>query len=135
MKKYILILFFTSFCYCQSEQDKIDKAAADRASGSGDNRTCQQGLQEAENDFSKGIYNSYSYGFAVERKGDNGFNSFYKEYLREKYLINIQNKGCVSSEYSKCYSTAMKKLIFEKFGSDIYSKSRNEAIELFSKKE
>jgi hypothetical protein len=150
MKKYILILFFSSFCYSQSEEvqtkeaqtkeakykkDKIAKDSADRAFGFGDDLTCEIGLKEAENDFNKGIYNSYSYGFLVEKRGDNGFDSFYKEYVLKTYSINIANKGCVVSEYSKCYSSAMQKLIYKKFGSDIYSKSRNEALELFSKKE
>ncbi|MNL53359.1 hypothetical protein D3C87_1766000 [compost metagenome] len=73
----------------------------------------------------------------MERKeeGGEGFNKFYKEYLYKKYSINIENKGCVITDYSKCYSETMKKLISQKFGSDIYSKSRKEALVLFSKKE
>ncbi len=139
MGKYIVIgiLCFSSFCYSQTEDNKAGKAAADAEMSIGEGFTCEKGLKDAENDFNKGIYNSYSYGFAVEReeKEGKGFNEFYKKYISEKYLINIEHKGCVTTEYSKCYSKVMEKLIYKKFGSDVYSKSRIEAVELFSKKE
>lgn len=138
MRKYIVIgmLCLSSFCYSQTEDMKAAKAAADAEMGMGEGFTCEKGLKDAESDFNNGKYNSYSYGFAVERKEKEGegFNEFYKKYIREKYLINIEHKGCVTTEYSKCYSKVMEKLIYKKFGSDIYSKSRIEAVELFSKK-
>jgi len=138
MKKYIVtgILCLSSFCYSQSVDDIALKAAKAEADGWPE-YTCKKGVKDAESDSKKGIYNSYSFGFRAERIGPEGrgFDIFYEEYVLKTYSINIKRKGCVATEYWECYADAMKKNIFEKFGSDIFTKAREEALKLFSKKE
>lgn len=61
-------------------------------------------------------------------------NKFVREYREKKYGIIIGNGGCVTSDYSECYSKEIEKIIKEKFGADIFERSRKEAEELYSKK-
>lgn len=101
------------------------------------NFDCESGLKEAKQDIEKGIYNSYSYGLLITlhpRKVEEGFDEFYKNYMREKYSINIQHRGCVVTDRSSCYSQTMNQFIDEKFGSDIFKRGRKEAFRLFKKK-
>ena len=52
---------------------------------------------------------------------------------RVKYRIDTKNAGCVITEYSECYSKTMNDLVLDKFGKDIFEKSRKEAEKLFKK--
>jgi len=100
-------------------------------------RTCDKGLKSAKMDFANGIYNSFSYGLLVtiEPKGSKvGFDDFYKKYMMEKYSINIEHQGCAVNNESICYSNEMKKLITQKFGKNIFKRSRKKAIKLFNRK-
>jgi hypothetical protein len=100
-------------------------------------RTCETGLKAAKEDFAIGIYNSYSYGLliTIEPKGSKvGFDDFYKKYMKEKYAINIEHRGCVINDDSFCYSEEMEKLIAQKFGKNIFKRGKKEARKLFSRK-
>ncbi len=98
--------------------------------------TCKKGIEDAKSDFEKNIYNSYSLGLTVEiyKKGEEGFSEFYKKYMLENYSIKIENKGCVITPYKECYSETANRLIVEKFGRDIYVRTRKEAKKIFLKK-
>lgn len=134
MKKelIILILCFSSFCYSQNEEKKADNKTLITIE-----LTCEKGLEEANTDFAKGIYNSYSYGWAAEIDSEDakGFYEFYKEYVRKKYSINIEHKGCIKSDYSECYSKTMNELIFKKFSKNVFENAKKEALVLFEQKQ
>ena len=133
MKKelIVVILCFSSFCYSQTESRK---AVNDTLVWT--NMTCEKGSEEAEIDFEKGTYNSYFYGINAEiyPKAEEGFNEFYIEYVRKKYSISIEHRGCIVTDYSECYSKAMNKLIYKKFGINIFEKARKKALKLFNRK-
>lgn len=93
---------------------------------------CEKGTKDAKNDFKKGEYNYYSYGLIIQT--DFEFDNFLEQYLKNKYGINTKNAGCVITGHSKCYSEVMRELIYQKFGSDIFEKSRKEAQELYNLK-
>ena len=59
---------------------------------------------------------------------------YYENYILEKYHIKFVKKGCVITNSIKCYKETMKKLVCEKFGADIFEKSRIEARKEFEKK-
>ena len=91
---------------------------------------CEKGIKDAKNDFKNGKYNCYSYGLVALNDPD--FNDYLQEYRKNKYGIISKNAGCVRTEHSDCYSKVMTELVYEKFGSDIFEKSRKEAEELYN---
>ncbi len=93
---------------------------------------CEKGTEDAKKDFKNGKYNCYSYGLLLQL--DSEFDDFLEEYRKNKYGINSKNAGCVITEHSECYSKLMRELVYKKFGSDIFEKSRKEAKELYKKK-
>jgi len=93
---------------------------------------CEKGIEDARNDFKNGNYNCFSYGLIAQNDSD--FDSYLEDYRKNEYGIIARNAGCVISEHSKCYSEVMTELVYEKFGSDIFEKSRKEAKELYNKK-
>ncbi|MDQ8011599.1 MAG: hypothetical protein REI96_04065 [Flavobacterium nitrogenifigens] len=127
MKKlFCLLLTFTlGFIYSQ-EKNKTEKDSIVWVK-----MTCEKGIDQAKVDAEKGIYKCLSYGLIFDQNPK--LNKFVKEYREKKYGIVIGNGGCVTSDYSECYSKTMKKIILEKFGADIFEKSRKEAEELYAK--
>lgn len=89
------------------------------------NGSCVDGIQEAIADANKGKYKLLSYGYPMYEDWD--FESFYEFYVEEKYGIIIGNGGCVVFENTQCYNDTMAKIIFHKFGDDIFEKARAEA--------
>lgn len=134
MKKALIIgiLYFSSFCYSQTESRKTVNDTLIWTE-----TTCEKGTEKANEDFEKGIYNKYFYGLMAEitPKAEEGFSDFYKEYVRKKYLINIESKGCIVSDYSECYTDVMDKLILVKFGKDVFKNARKEALKLFAQRQ
>ncbi|MBK7214476.1 MAG: hypothetical protein IPH88_14475 [Bacteroidales bacterium] len=128
MKFFLLtsLLFIFHFSYSQENLTVNDSISWD---------SCEEGILDAKSDFNNGIYNASSYGFVAEitPKIEVGFNEFCKEYMLKKYSINIESKGCIISKYSECYTKTAQNLIFQKFGKDIFEKSRKEAMVLFRK--
>ncbi|PTX63619.1 hypothetical protein C8N46_101220 [Kordia periserrulae] len=94
--------------------------------------SCESGKKQAALDFKNGEYNCFSYG--LMRKEDFDFERFYSAYLHKKYKIVNRNMGCVVTDYDMCYSDIMTKLVKEKFGKDIFKKSREEAKKVYKKK-
>lgn len=133
MKKRIaiIILLFSSFVFSQIENKMITK---DTLVWKTIHYSCEQGTKDAETDFSNGIYNSYSYGWApvISTTDNEEFSKFYVNYVREKYAINIEHKGCIVTQQSECYSKTMEKLISKKFGKNIYKRAHKEAEKLFA---
>lgn len=121
-----LFLLFFSLVFSQNENSKTNDSIVWRK------LTCESGVEQAKNDFNKGIYNCFSYGFIAETNYE--LSSFIRKYRKTKYGIDTKNAGCVITEYSECYSRTMNDLVLKKFGKDIFEKSRKEAEELFKKK-
>ncbi|MBE8726461.1 hypothetical protein [Flavobacterium hungaricum] len=95
-------------------------------------QSCEKGIEDAKIDAQKGIYKCLSYGLVFDKNPE--LNKFVKEYREKKYGIIVGNGGCVITNYSECYSKTIKEIILEKFGTNIFDKSRKEAEELFAKK-
>lgn len=94
-------------------------------------KNCEEGIIEANTDFQNELYSSISYGLIIQN--DSEFNEFVANYRKEKYGIITKMGGCVITPYTKCYSEKMHELILEKFGKDIFERSRKEANKLYSK--
>ncbi|WP_300565108.1 hypothetical protein [Flavobacterium sp.] len=135
MKLLLTIGFLSSFLFGFSQENQQENLKVNDSIFWGET-TCKKGIEIAKKDFENGVYNAYSYGFmaTITPKSEIGFDDFYKDYLRKKYSINLEHKGCVVTDYSDCYSDTMKKLIFKKFGTDIFERSRREAKKVFLKK-
>ena len=92
--------------------------------------SCETGTKEAKADFKNGKYNCYSYGMVFY--SDYKFSKFFEHYLKKTYKINTDNKGCVITERSKCYSKTMTALVKEQFGNDIFIRTKKEAEKLYA---
>lgn len=129
MKNILILIFFivSSFIHAQKKVIVYDSISLG---------TCKDGIEKANTDFKKNIYNSYSFGLTAEitKKDEEGFNDFYRKYLMEKYSINIENRGCVVTPFFKCYSETADKLILQKFGKNIFKRTRKEAKKVFLRK-
>ena len=127
MKKiiYISFLLLFGFSFSQNENPKKSDSIVWRKV------TCESGTEQAKIDFKNGIYNCFSYGLIFERNPE--LSSYIRNYTKTKYGIDTKNAGCVITEYSQCYSKTMDDLVLEKFGNDIFEKSRKEAEELYKK--
>ena len=133
MKNLLIFSFFLISILTHSQENIKTKDSLVWSKG----KTCEDGDKDAKKDFNNGIYNSYSYGLLISlatKKSEIGFDLFYEDYLRKKYLINLEHRGCVITDYSSCYSATMDNLINEKFGIDIFKQTRKEAKKLFKKK-
>lgn len=127
--KTFLTLIFLGF-YALTNAQKINSVKNDSIVYTKWN--CEKGTEDAKSDFANGEYNCYSYGLIVQI--DSKFDDFLEEYRKSKYGIISKNAGCVITEHSECYSEVMTELVYKKFGSDIFEKSRKEAKELYSLK-
>ncbi len=129
MKNLLFLIFFLVSSIVHSQKSSIENDSISLG-------TCKEGIENATSDFKKNIYNSYSYGLTAEiyKKGEEGFSEFYRKYMLKNYSINIENRGCVIMPYSKCYAETAKKLILQKFGDDIFERTRIEAKKVFLKK-
>ena len=127
MKKIIYISFLLIFgvSFSQNENSQNNDSIVWRKI------TCESGTEQAKNDFKNGIYNCFSYGLIFERNPE--LSSYIRNYTKTKYGINTKNAGCVITEYSQCYSKTMNDLVLDKFGKNIFEKSRKEAEELYKK--
>ena len=127
MKNFIYISFLLIFgiSFSQNENSKKSDSIVWRKV------TCESGTEQAKIDFKNGIYNCFSYGLIFESNPELSF--YIRNYRKTKYGIDTKNAGCVITEYSQCYSKTMNDLVLDKFGGDIFEKSRNEAEELYSK--
>lgn len=122
---YISFLLIFGLSFSQNENPKKSDSIVWRKV------TCESGTEQAKLDFNNGIYNCFSYGLIFERNPE--LSSYIRNYTKNKYGIDTKNEGCVITEYSQCYSKSMDDLVLEKFGNDIFEKSRKEAEELYKK--
>jgi hypothetical protein len=122
---YISFLLIFGLSFSQNENPKKSDSIVWRKV------TCESGTEQAKLDFNNGIYNCFSYGLIFERNPE--LSSYIRNYTKNKYGIDTKNAGCVITEYSQCYSKTMDDLVLEKFGNDIFEKSRKEAEELYKK--
>lgn len=134
MRNLLIFAFFLISLITHSQENTTKKDSLVWSKS----KTCEDGDEDAKKDFNNGIYNSYSYGLLVSvvpKKSEIGFDVFYEDYLRKKYSINLEHRGCIITDYSSCYSQTMDKLINEKFGESIFKRARKEAKKLFKKKQ
>lgn len=116
MKLLRLIFFFFLFNFCIA-QEKISYVKIDLS--------CEMGIKKAEEDIDNGIYKILSYGLIVYK--DSEFESFYNEFVKNKYEVILGTGGCIVNDFSDCYTKKMRDAVFEKFGKDFFEKSRKEA--------
>jgi hypothetical protein len=130
MKKLFVFTFLSMYAFLYSQERQVKNDTIQWSI-----RTCGNGNQDAKKDFEIGIYNAYSYGLTsyLDPISESGFHDFYVEYMRKKYSINLENRGCVTTVYTTCYSKAMDSLIIKKFGKNIFKRSRKEAKKQFLK--
>ena len=124
---FCLLLTFTFGIIYSQEKIKTEKDSIVWVT-----RTCEKGIEDAKLDAKNGKYKCLSYGLVFDKNPE--LNKFVKEYREKKYGIIIGNGGCVISDYSECYSKTIEKIILEKFGVDIFERSRKEAEELYLKR-
>ena len=111
---HILILF-SLFCY--SQENKGEK--------------CTNGIEKARLDFEKGkAFFDYS-RIDIEFTSDGDFENFYQVYMFSKYSLVRDDYVDYKSTKEQCYYAKMDSLIREKYGKDIYLKSRRKAKEIF----
>ena len=92
--------------------------------------TCEKGIEDAKLDAKNGKYKCFSYAYVYGKRRSELY-KFIKEYRENKYGI-IYVDGCFEPcDYLECYSKTISKILFEKFGADIFEKSRKEAEELY----
>lgn len=127
MKKIIYILFLLSISFVFSQNENFNKSD----SIVWRKVTCENGTEQAKNDFKNGIYNCFSYGLIFESNPELSF--YIRDYIKNKYGIHTKNVSCVITEFSQCYSKTMNDLILNKFGKDIFEKSKKEAEDLYYK--
>lgn len=70
------------------------------------------------------------YVFGRERY-DARFSGFLAEYMQTKYGVELILLDEDNRDRDKCYSNEMDRLLYERFGPDIYSRAEQEARELF----
>lgn len=124
LKKLIspLFILLLTFTYAQSTDD--DKEVIHISN-------CDDGNKQALKDFKAGTYEVITFGMAIKNSKTLDFDNFYSSYMKSKYGITFRNGGCVIRPDSECYANTMKKLILEKFGIDIFEKSKAEAQRLY----
>lgn len=128
MKTFFILTLILSFAKMQSQEKK----GTVKDSLVWVKLTCEKGTEDAKSDFAKGIYKCSSYGLIFDNNSE--LTTFIDEYRNAKYGIITQNGGCVTNDYKVCYSELMITLVKEKFGADIFVKSKNEAEKLYAEK-
>jgi len=129
MKQLFFIVFLLNYftVFSQESEKEIDNLFWYEA-------TCENGSEKAQIDFKNDNYNIYLTGLRFSDNSEEEFDKFYDNYMLGKYNIKFVEKGCVVTGSMKCYKETMGKLIYEKFGADIFERSRKEAKEKFEKK-
>ncbi|WP_146171807.1 hypothetical protein [Flavobacterium magnum] len=128
MKSLFILMLLISFGEAQCQQ----KSKGVKDSLIWVKLTCEKGIEDAKKDFKKGIYKCSSYGLVAD--SNPALTNYINEYRLKKYGIITDNGGCVTNDYKECYLNLMIKLVEEKFGSDIFIKSKKEAEKLYSEK-
>ncbi len=130
MYKIVTLIFLLPiFCFAQKPEIKIDTnfISIDQKLIYTE-RNCDKGNETAISDFEKGIYNYFTYGFTVSlNEEDKNLNDKVRKYLKDKYSINYQHRGCVIFEDEKCYMKKMNQLIEKKFGKNYFEIKLEEA--------
>lgn len=90
---------------------------------------CEYGIETAIANAENGTYVRVTYGNTYY--SDWSFQQFYELYLQETYGIIWMHVGCSISPEDLCLKTTMDELIFAKFGSDIYDKSKADAYKFY----
>ena len=91
MKQLILILLFLFSVSLFSQNQNVYKRI-----------TCEDGIEQAILDASKGGYKLISYGLMISFE-DYGFGEFYSDFVYKKFGIQFSNGGCVIMPDTKCY--------------------------------
>ncbi|MBC3757457.1 hypothetical protein H7U19_03505 [Hyunsoonleella sp. SJ7] len=99
--------------------------------------SCEEGVRDAVLNAHKGDYLLISYGLVVTigNNPDNEFYDFKNRYFREKYGVQFESGGCVSTQYDECFKNKTKELLAIRYGDSILEKAKQEAIDGFIKTE
>jgi hypothetical protein len=95
--------------------------------------TCEDGIEDAIEDFSNEKYKIISYGLIASTGASSGFSEFYNDFIYKNYKIILENGGCVTHINDECYKEKMTELIKEKYGENVFEKAKLEAINEFKK--
>lgn len=132
----ILILLLSQFFFSQENKLKVNLSNFEFAKTEITfiNKTCESGTKDAITDFNNGIYNYFTYGWSTSINNiEKNRKTRIQKYLKTKYLINYEHKGCIVSDESECYSNKMIQLIEEKFGKGFLEEKIEEANKKFKK--
>ncbi len=120
-----LLLVFSS-AFSQTDLTKIEADSLHFPS-------CEDGRDLAKADIGKGIFKVYTFGFTIQSKSKEDFDAFYSSFMKRKYNVEFQHRGCVVFPDRKCYSEEVKIFLNQKYGADFFERSRAEAEVLFAK--
>ena len=126
--KLLTLILVLTYCVSYGQNEKTSNLVQTDSIFFGN---CETGIEKAIIDFKDHKYSCYSYGLVIYLNPD--FSEFYQNYMKKKYNINLANKGCLITDYSDCYSQTMDKLVYGKFGEDIFERTRKKAREIFDK--
>lgn len=90
---------------------------------------CNYGTEKAIADAKKGDYQDLKFGLYMPTQDQS--DEIYINILKTKYGITVKNTGCQTTPGYKCYVKKMTALIYEKFGSDVFERTKQEAIKLY----
>lgn len=90
---------------------------------------CADGTKKALQDFKNGEYVLEALGQIVDEE----FYPFYIDFVNKKYKIKLVYYDCVRFPCNDCYHKKMRENLFKKFGDNIVTKMKEEAIAEFKK--
>lgn len=135
MRKFLyFIFFFPLICFAQKLEIKTntDFISIDPKVIYTE-RNCEKGNEKAKLDFENEVYNFFTYGLTISlNENEKKINEKVHKYLKDKYSINYEHKGCVVFEDEKCYMETMNKLIDNKFGKNYFENKLEEARKKFT---
>ena len=119
MKLTVSLLFIFSFIhsFTQSEKEEIE---------------CLKARNAAYVSADSGKYVLKTFGIlAYDEMHEWDFQSYYEEFLINKYSIEYYNAGCGITIYDKCYSDEMRQIIKKQFGDNIFKRTEKEARKIW----
>ncbi len=136
MRIISLFLFLSQCCISQEMKLNVDTTYINfDTQNLSFGKSCEDGTKSATADFNKGIYNYFSYGWshAISTADKKRYKKICS-YLKSKYALNYEYKGCILDDESDCYSKTMIRMIEEKFGDGFIDRKLEEAKKIYPQK-
>jgi hypothetical protein len=124
-EKIFLTTFFilSLYCVCIGQISKEDLVIKKKISRKFSERAyCEEGIDNAVRDYSKGIRKIYIWGEGYVDSSD----LLFRKILTSDYGIQIEHLGCVVSSDDQCYSNFMYTKIELENGKDFFVKLRKQ---------